>query len=241
MKLKHLESLLQQLDGFHEPKVELEQYQTSPHIAASILMSEEDAFRDKIVMDLGCGSGILTAGALFLGADFVTGIDVDPDALSICWDNLHHCFHCDDDDDCSDDGDGDAKQQLSADQLIMKKKKTGSTSARYDLLQADVSRVPDMFTGSCSKVDVVIMNPPFGTRNPGIDITFLMTALSLAEESVYSLHKSSTRDGIRRRCDKMNVDMQVLAELQFDLPATYKFHRKKSADIGVDFVRFCKQ
>ena len=33
MKLKELESVLQQVDGFEEPKILLEQYPTSPHIA----------------------------------------------------------------------------------------------------------------------------------------------------------------------------------------------------------------
>lgn len=33
MKLKELESYLQQVDVFEEPKILLEQYPTSPHIA----------------------------------------------------------------------------------------------------------------------------------------------------------------------------------------------------------------
>lgn len=31
---------------------------------------------------------------------------------------------------------------------------------------------------------------------------------------------------------------KVLAELRYDLPATQKFHKKKSLDIMVDFYRF---
>lgn len=30
----------------------------------------------------------------------------------------------------------------------------------------------------------------------------------------------------------------VLAELRYDLPATFKFHKKSSVDINVDFIRF---
>lgn len=36
MKLKELESCLQQVDVFEEPKVLLEQYPTSPHIAGKV-------------------------------------------------------------------------------------------------------------------------------------------------------------------------------------------------------------
>lgn len=31
---------------------------------------------------------------------------------------------------------------------------------------------------------------------------------------------------------------KVLAELKYDLPNTYKFHKKNSVDIQVDFIRF---
>ena len=32
--------------------------------------------------------------------------------------------------------------------------------------------------------------------------------------------------------------MSVVAELRFDLPSTYKFHKYSSVDIKVDFIRF---
>nr|DAD26859.1 TPA_asm: hypothetical protein HUJ06_028327 [Nelumbo nucifera] len=38
------------------------------------------------------------------------------------------------------------------------------------------------------------MNPPFGTRKKGADIDFLSTALKVASQAVYSLHKTTTRD-----------------------------------------------
>jgi predicted RNA methylase len=46
------------------------------------------------------------------------------------------------------------------------------------------------------RADTVIMNPPFGTKRKGADMEFLRAAFSLASRSVYSLHKSSTRDHI---------------------------------------------
>lgn len=42
--------------------------------------------------------------------------------------------------------------------------------------------------------DTVVMNPPFGTKNnAGIDMKFLKMGLDLSCDSVYSLHKSTTR------------------------------------------------
>ena len=72
----------------------------------------------------------------------------------------------------------------------------------------------------------------------GIDLLFLQRALNMANTAVYSLHKTATRDHIKKKAAEWGVQLEVLAELRFDLAATYKFHRKRSVDIEVDFIRF---
>ncbi|KAM8933928.1 rRNA N(6)-adenosine-methyltransferase METTL5 [Pelodytes ibericus] len=106
-----------------------------------------------------------------------------------------------------------------------------------DFIQCDVCSLPS--TSLVKSVDTVIMNPPFGTKNnKGMDMTFLKTALQMARTSVYSLHKTSTRKHVQKKAADWNVKMEVVAELRYDLPASYKFHKKKSVDIEVDFIRF---
>ncbi|XP_034740987.1 rRNA N6-adenosine-methyltransferase METTL5 isoform X2 [Etheostoma cragini] len=86
MKLKELESWLQQVDGFEEPKILLEQYPTSPHISACMLYTIQNTFNDiegKLVADLGCGCGVLSIGAAMLAAGLCVGFDIDDDALDI--------------------------------------------------------------------------------------------------------------------------------------------------------------
>lgn len=39
------------------------------------------------VIDLGCGSGILSVGALLLGAESAVGVDIDPNAVDIAYNN----------------------------------------------------------------------------------------------------------------------------------------------------------
>ncbi len=39
------------------------------------------------VIDLGCGSGILSVAALLLGADRALGVDIDPNAVDIAYNN----------------------------------------------------------------------------------------------------------------------------------------------------------
>jgi rRNA N6-adenosine-methyltransferase METTL5 len=85
MKIKQLESLLQNISVFDKPKIDLEQYPTSPHIAARLLHTahtEYDDIESAIVTDLGIGCGVLTAGAVFLDSAFNIGLDVDLDALN---------------------------------------------------------------------------------------------------------------------------------------------------------------
>ncbi|XP_066543538.1 rRNA N(6)-adenosine-methyltransferase METTL5 [Amia ocellicauda] len=205
MKLKELESCLQQVDVFEDPKLLLEQYPTSPHIAARMLYTIHNSFDDiesRLVADLGCGCGVLSVGAAMLDAGLCVGFDIDEDALEIF--------------------------SRNAEEFEL---------TNIDMVQCDVcSLESDRFY---NKFDTVIMNPPFGTKhNKGMDMHFLKTALNMASNAVYSLHKTSTREHIQKKASDWKVKMEVLAELRYDLPATYKFHKKKSVDIEVDFIRF---
>lgn len=67
---------------------------------------------------------------------------------------------------------------------------------------------------------------------------FLEVATRLSNNTVYSLHKSSTRDYVLSRAAQLGAQGTVVAELRYDLPKAYKFHKKASVDIHVDFVRF---
>lgn len=69
---------------------------------------------------------------------------------------------------------------------------------------------------------------------------FLRAAFQLSRNSVYSLHKSSTREFIQRLAERelRATSAEVLAQLRYDLPASYKFHKQKSKDIEVDLWRF---
>lgn len=87
------------------------------------------------------------------------------------------------------------------------------------------------------------MNPPFGTKNnEGVDLKFVRKALECIKPTgkVYSLHKTSTREGIARRVKAwdLKVEFEPVAELNWELEKTYKFHKKGSVDIQVDLLRF---
>lgn len=72
------------------PQAHLEQYTTSPQLAANMLYlaaySNGDII-DKSVLDLGCGTGRFALGAACLGAGSVVGIDIDPLAIRTAREN----------------------------------------------------------------------------------------------------------------------------------------------------------
>jgi predicted RNA methylase len=98
--------------------------------------------------------------------------------------------------------------------------------------------VGDGFPLKARSVDTVVTNPPFGTKqNAGMDIRFLQTAAHLASRAVYSFHKTSTRDYVLQQIASWGHEGHVVAQMKFDLPQTYAFHKEKSRDIDVDLVR----
>ncbi len=88
MKLRQLEIKLQKIQGFPSPSVNLEQYMTPAPLAARLLyeaaLSGDIAGRK--VLDLGCGTGMLSIGAALLGAE-VTGVDTDEATLRVAREN----------------------------------------------------------------------------------------------------------------------------------------------------------
>lgn len=195
---------MQQVEVFDRPKVHLEQYATTPHLAACMLYTIQSTFgdiEDKMVADLGCGCGTLTFGSIMLGASSCVGFDLDQEALDIFNNNKNDL-------------------EMESCDVVM-----------CDIVKGLDDKWNDVF-------DTVIMNPPFGTRQKGIDLEFVKVGLKIASQAVYSLHKTSTRQHIMAKAKTWGIKAKVIAELRFDLPNTYKFHSKTSVDIKVDLIRF---
>jgi predicted RNA methylase len=109
--------------------------------------------------------------------------------------------------------------------------------ASFDVQDIGLVRVDVQSLSLASDFDTVLMNPPFGTRNTGIDTVFLNKAMAHSN-AVYSLHKTSTRDHFVRIAEARGWKLEVLAELRYDLPKMHKHHKQKSKDIEVDLLRF---
>jgi putative methylase len=89
MKQKQLEMLLQKIPKPAAPVPYLEQYMTPAPIAADVLFTayQWGDIQDKIVVDLGCGTGTFATGAFLMGAKKVQGFDVDPNVIAQAQEN----------------------------------------------------------------------------------------------------------------------------------------------------------
>ena len=206
MKLKHLESILQQVDGFEDPQIKLEQYLTPPHLAACFLLNALSAgdIEGMNVADLGCGTGMLGIGTQVLGAERTVGFELDSAAAQIARKNVEEF------------------------------------EVEMEIVETDVLKIE---VDEGERFDTVILNPPFGTKpgNKGIDMKFLQQAFRLSKHRVYSLHKSSTRKYVLRNAQSWGAEAEVVAEMRYNLPKTYSFHKEKSKDVQVDLVRLTKK
>ncbi len=84
------------------------------------------------------------------------------------------------------------------------------------------------------KADVVIMNPPFGTKVKYADREFLLKAMQISKK-IYSLHKITSVNFIEKIA--RDNSFKVLDIIRFKLPLrrSYLFHRKEVRNVDVGF------
>ena len=84
------------------------------------------------------------------------------------------------------------------------------------------------------EVDIVVENPPFGTKNEHIDKLFLEKAFSVAP-LVYSMHKWSTKAFVEAICKDYNFEITEVWRYDFPIKAVFHFHKKplKLVDVGL--------
>lgn len=62
---------------------------TGSHASTQLCLAGVEQYGEpgKTVLDLGCGSGILSIAALCLGADYAVAVDIDPKAVGVAYEN----------------------------------------------------------------------------------------------------------------------------------------------------------
>lgn len=196
MSQKHLSRTLSKLLDFVEPNLSLEQYLTNSDVAAELLWSinMRGFLKDKVIIDLGAGTGVLGIGALLLGAKKVVFLEKDARAIEVLEKN------------------------------IMKLKEEYELP-EYEIICCDVALAEGEF-------DVVIMNPPFGTKTMRADTMFLEKAFELSNV-ILSIHKTSTRDYIKNLFKENNYALVEIFDFNYSLKKTFEHHLKPVKKIEV--------
>ena len=132
--------------------------------------------------------------------------------------------------------DFDEKALKIAKNNISKVKSEGYSLGKAEFICQDIGKLE---IKENIKVDVVLQNPPFGTKVRHNDILFLEKALETAPV-VYSFHKSETKGFLERFCAKKNAKITHVWDFKFPLKATFAFHRRQIHRINVSCFRFEK-
>lgn len=84
--------ILSRLEEHPNPKYNLQQSSITPSIAAKVLKTaySNGDIKNKVVYDLGCGTGRFAIGAALLGAKKIFGVDIDSEALKNVKENAKH-------------------------------------------------------------------------------------------------------------------------------------------------------
>jgi len=103
----------------------------------------------------------------------------------------------------------------------------------YEIIEKDI------FLTSIPKADFVIMNPPFGTKNENLDTKFLERAFSISDK-VYSLHKTSTKEFLKKFCLKRGFQVIEEKDYSFLLHQTMSHHKKRLERVEVSLLVYEK-
>ena len=226
---KRLETELSKVNSFTTPVISLEQYMTPPDLATEILLRIEEDIRGCSVVDLGCGTGMLTVGCALIGAEFVLGIEIDMDAVQIARENCANFDLLDKIDMITCDIKSIATKAMSKrfDTVIMNppfgtKKGVKDIKIRHH-------RHKDKQKGTAK---VIMTNERQAT-----DIDFLQVACMMARTCVYSLHKANTIHYIEKTCKDWGVKLEIVEMIRYKLISQYKHEARESKNIEVCLIR----
>ncbi|MBR9701217.1 methyltransferase [Candidatus Woesearchaeota archaeon] len=113
--------------------------------------------------------------------------------------------------------------------LYILEKETKQTFSNYKIIEGNVEAYDQ-------PVEVVLQNPPFGTRKNHIDTTFLKKAIMLAP-TVYTLHKTSTIDHVKDKATEYGGTVAEEKTLEMPLKNTMPQHIKDVEKIEVTLLK----
>ena len=102
----------------------------------------------------------------------------------------------------------------------------------YEIIGSEIDKVS-------IKADVVVQNPPFGTKKVHADRAFLLKAFKTADV-VYSFHKSSTKDFVVKLGRENGFAVTNIIDCRLPVKHQHAFHRQSIKRIDVSLFRLQK-
>jgi putative methylase len=206
---KDLISLIQQTNGFLNPKIELEQYCIDAQSAVDIVFFAGVEFNDiknKLVIDLGAGTGRLSVASAYLRASYVLSVDIDINALRILKENIIG---------------------LGLENIILPLCADVNHVEFAKLVMLKELRI------------TTIENPPFGVQKKTADRFFLQKAFSFSDVvySIH-LANQKVHQFLTKFVKKFNWEVDYVFPYQLKLNRTYEFHKQKTKSVDVNIYRF---
>ncbi len=119
---------------------------------------------------------------------------------------------------------------IDEDCLNVARENASDFSARIQFIHADVTEFN-------TKVDTVVMNPPFGLRSKQGDRVFLQKAFSVAD-TVYSIHAVVSESFLKAFSRDNGFSCELLFAYNFPISNIMPFHEKNRKFITVGVWRF---
>jgi putative methylase len=89
-------------------------------------------------------------------------------------------------------------------------------------------------------IDVVFMNPPFGSQKKNADRPFIEKAMKISS-TCYSIHNGNSRSFLEKMAASMGIDVEVLWEDVIEIPWRFKFHRSEKRTVDIIVTRWKDQ
>lgn len=121
-----------------------------------------DDIEDKAVGDFGSGCGILSIASFIRGAGYVCTTPMLYPCLHI-HKYTRYCVGFD----------------IDPDAIRIARENAEAFETEIDFVWTDLGQENALFDRFKGRLDTIIMNPPFGTKNKGIDMVFLKKAVEV--------------------------------------------------------------
>ncbi len=123
----------------------------------------------------------------------------------------------------------DSVEAFDVDEEVIKiAKKEARKWSISDIINFKVKEVSEIET----KVDTVLMNPPFGSQKKGADLPFLKKAFQISE-MIYTIHNAETREFLKNFIRERGHNLFWEKKYMFEIGNIFEFHEKERKSFEV--------